>query len=221
MAAIGVSDNISELSGMGVELTGTSIMAVTFNGGVVVGADSRTTSGTYIASRISDKLEPIHSRIFCLRSGVSSHTQTLAKYVRHYLSQYAVNENSEYPEVGVAARLFQVMNYSNKDFLRASIIVAGWDPVQGPQVYEIPLGGSMVQVPFAISGSGSGYIYGYCDANWKPNMSENEAVDFVKNALSLAMSRDGSSGGISRYAVVRPDGVTRNYVSQNELPFRG
>lgn len=196
-------------------------MAVTFNGGVVFGADSRTTQGTYIASRISDKIEPIHSRIFCLRSGVSSHTQALARYIRQYLSQYAVNENLEFPEVSVAARMFQIMNYSNKEFLRASIIVGGWDPVAGSQVFELTLGGSLVPLPYAISGSGSGYISGYCDANWKQDMSESEAVDFVKNSLSLAMSRDGSSGGIIRYTVVRPEGISRHYVSQSELPYRG
>lgn len=196
-------------------------MAVTFNGGVVLGADSRTTQGTYVASRVSDKIEPIHSRIFCLRSGVSSHTQALARYIRHYLSQYAVNENLEFPEVSVAARMFQIMNYSNKDFLRASIIVGGWDAVVGPQVFELTMGGSLVPLPFALAGSGSGYIYGFCDSNWKPDMTEHEAVDFVKNALSLAMSRDGSSGGVIRYAVVKPDGVTRHYVSQSELPFSG
>lgn len=35
---------------------GTSIMAVEFNGGVVMGADSRTTTGSYIANRVSDKI---------------------------------------------------------------------------------------------------------------------------------------------------------------------
>lgn len=33
------------------ESTGTSIMAVVYDGGVLVGADSRTTSGVYIADR--------------------------------------------------------------------------------------------------------------------------------------------------------------------------
>ena len=35
---------------------GTSIMAVKFDGGVVIGADSRTTMGPYIANRVTDKL---------------------------------------------------------------------------------------------------------------------------------------------------------------------
>ncbi len=44
-------------------------MACVYDGGVLVGADSRTTSGTYIADRVADKLDYVHDRIFCLRSG--------------------------------------------------------------------------------------------------------------------------------------------------------
>ena len=38
---------------------GTTIMAVSFDGGVVVGADSRTSTGSYVANRVSDKLTPV------------------------------------------------------------------------------------------------------------------------------------------------------------------
>ena len=37
---------------------GTSIIAVTFNGGVILGADSRTSTGSYIANRVADKVGP-------------------------------------------------------------------------------------------------------------------------------------------------------------------
>ena len=205
--------------GMGQELTGTSTMAAVFDGGVILGADSRTTMGSYIASRASDKIEPIHARIFCLRSGVSAHTQLLAHHVRHYLSQHAVTEGT-LPQVSVAARLFQQLSYWNKDHLTAAIICGGWDPVHGPSVYEIPLGGSLVQLPYAISGSGSSFIYGYCDANWHEGMGMDECKQFVMNALSLAMTRDGSSGGIMRLAVVTGEGVSREYVTQNALPYK-
>jgi 20S proteasome subunit beta 1 len=35
---------------------GTSIIAVSFNGGVILGADSRTSTGSYIANRVADKV---------------------------------------------------------------------------------------------------------------------------------------------------------------------
>jgi 20S proteasome subunit beta 1 len=36
--------------------------------------------------------------------------------------------------------------------MSASIIVGGWDPYEGGQVYCIPLGGVLVRQPFAIGG---------------------------------------------------------------------
>ena len=33
-----------------------------------------------------------------------------------------------------------------------------------------------------VSGSGSTYVYGYCDATYKEKMNEEETVTFVKNS---------------------------------------
>ena len=38
------------------------------------------------------------------------------------------------------------------------------------------------------------------------------------SALALAMSRDGSSGGVIRMCVITEDGVERLFVPGNELP---
>jgi 20S proteasome subunit beta 1 len=130
-----------------------------------------------------------------------------------------VQENQA-PSVRTAGALFQELCYQNKDGLMAGIIVAGWDEKDGPSVYNVPLGGSLHRQPFAIGGSGSTYIYGYCDSVWKDDMSQEEAVTFVKNALSLAMARDGSSGGVIRLAVITKDGVDRQFVPGNELPSK-
>ena len=35
--------------------------------------------------------------------------------------------------------------------------------------------------PFSIGGSGSTYLYGYCDANFKEGMSKEQCQEFVKN----------------------------------------
>ena len=45
--------------------TGTTIMAVVYDKGVLLGADSRTSSGAYVADRCADKLDYIHDKIYC------------------------------------------------------------------------------------------------------------------------------------------------------------
>jgi 20S proteasome subunit beta 1 len=179
-------------------------MAVAFKDGVIVGADSRTTTGSYIANRVTDKLTKVHDLIYCCRSGSAADTQAVADIVQYYLQMYRYVawcipsviysrpklilafvvfsvQQDEPPSVYTAATLFQEMCYQNKDQLSAGIIVAGWDKKKGGTVYNIPLGGSLHQQPFAIGGSGSTYIYGYCDATYRDNMNREECVDFVKN----------------------------------------
>lgn len=48
-------------------------------------------------------------------------------------------------------------------------------------MYNIPLGGGLFRQPWAIGGSGSTYIYGYCDATYKEGWGEEETVQFVRN----------------------------------------
>ena len=98
----------------------------------------------------------------------------------------------------------------------AGIILAGYDRLAGGTVYSIPLGGSLHQQSYAIGGSGSTYIYGFCDANWQENMSEEEGISFVKEALKEAIKWDGSSGGVIRMVVLTQKGAARHlYLPDN------
>ena len=91
-------------------------MAITFADGVILGADSRTTTGAYIANRVTDKLTRVSDTIWCCRSGSAADTQAVADIVSYYLGMYATMEG-EQPSVGVAAGLFQEVCYSNKEQL--------------------------------------------------------------------------------------------------------
>ena len=86
------------------------------------------------------------------------------------------------PPVHTAATMFQKLCYDNKDALSAGIIVAGWDKEAGPSVYNIPLGGGLFRQPWAIGGSGSTYVYGYCDATYQEGWDRDQTVEFVKNS---------------------------------------
>ena len=174
---------------------------------MILGADSRTTMGSYVANRVTDKLTRVHDKIWCCRSGSAADTQAVADIVQYYLEMYS----SQYgePSTRTAASIFQQLCYENKDNLTAGIIVAGYDKKNKGQVYSIPIGGSLHKQSYAIAGSGSTFIYGYCDKNYKENMTKQETVDFIKHSLSQAIKWDGSSGGVIRMVVLTDDGVER------------
>jgi len=198
---------------------GTSIIAVQFRDGVIMGADSRTSTGQYVANRASDKITPLHERIYVCRSGSAADTQAISDYVAYFLDLHT-SEIGELPLVKSAASLVQRMSYNNKNHLLAAIIIGGWDPHNGGEIWEVTLGGSRVKQQWAISGSGSSYIYGYCDSLFREGMSREEGLKFVTNALSLAMARDGSSGGLIRTAVITKDGVERGFIPGDKLPIK-
>jgi Proteasome subunit len=89
------------------------------------------------------------------------------------------------PRVKTCANLMRRICYNNKDNLMAGLICGGWDPYEGGQVYEVPLGGTIMRQKFAIGGSGSTYIYGLVDATYKEGMTKAECQAFVKKCTSL------------------------------------
>ncbi|KAJ4407495.1 Proteasome subunit beta type-1, partial [Neurospora sp. IMI 360204] len=91
-------------------------MAVTFKGGVILGADSRTTTGAYIANRVTDKLTQVHDTIWCCRSGSAADTQAVADMVQYQLGLYHM-VNGRPPTTQTAAAIFQEIAYANKDRL--------------------------------------------------------------------------------------------------------
>ena len=60
--------------------TGTTVVAVAYDGGVVVGADSRVSMGTYINNRASNKITPLTDNVWLLRSGSAADAQAVADY---------------------------------------------------------------------------------------------------------------------------------------------
>lgn len=168
--------------------TGTTICAITYKDGVIIGADSRSSAGTYVANRLTDKLHPLTDNIFVLRSGASAHTQNIADYVSHFLNSQSQELDCQESRVKSAAKLVSSICYNNKKWVSASIIIAGYDSTDKGSIYVCPLGATLAEkVPFAIGGSGSAYIYGFCDRYFKPNMEKDEALAFLRKGLLLLL----------------------------------
>ncbi len=193
-------------------------MAITYDGGVLLGADSRTSSGAYVANRVADKIWPIANNIFALKAGSAADTQFLLTNTKNYVDQFAI-EYGDKPLVKVASRVLQQYQYEYKDHLSAAVIICGVDKIEGPQIYSVGMGGSVMKQNIVLSGSGSAFIYGYCDTNYKTNMSRQDAKQFIKNAITLATHRDNSSGGVIRMVDVTMDGYTRDFISYNEMDY--
>ena len=64
------------------------------------------------------------------------------------------------------------------------MICSGWDPYKGYQIYSVNQTGFFTEADWALSGSGSTFIWGYFDANFRSNMKKEEAIEFVSRVSS-------------------------------------
>lgn len=206
-----VSVDVNQLHSMG-----TTIIGVTYNGGVVLAADSRTSTGMYVANRASNKITQLTDNVYVCRSGSAADSQIVSDYVRYFLHQHTI-QLGQPATVKVVANLARLLSYNNKDRLQTGLIVGGWDKYEGGKIYGIPLGGAVLEQPFAIGGSGSTYLYGFFDQAWKEGMTQEEAEKLVVTAVSLAIARDGASGGVVRTVTINKDGATRKFYPCDSL----
>lgn len=223
MRAQAVGGSLVPISG------GTTLVAArwgnsSMDGGVVLGADSRTSRGPLVSNRLADKLTPLSPFVVVARSGSAADSQRVVAAVKHQVARQRLelgDERWEHLTVQAAAQLLALQCYEGKDSLSVSLLCAGWDRSRGAQIFVIPPGGSLVPAPasagYALGGSGSAFVLGWCDAVWRPGMTRAECIEFVDHALQMAVARDGSSGG-ARQIVVLDETGTQRHVRRPESP---
>lgn len=67
--------------------TGTTIVACTYPGGVVLGCDGRVSVGNYISNRASNKLAPLCDNVYLLRSGSAPDAQFVSDYGKAFFER--------------------------------------------------------------------------------------------------------------------------------------
>lgn len=79
--------------------TGTTICGVIFNGGVVLGADTRATQGSVIADKNCSKLHKIHNNIFAAGAGTSADLDHTTHWLSAQVELHRLNTRSKVREL--------------------------------------------------------------------------------------------------------------------------
>ena len=66
----------------------------------------------FVGNKVSDKLEPVHQRIYVQRAGTSAHTQAIARQLRAHVDAQA-KELCDFPSVRSAASILQRIIYNS------------------------------------------------------------------------------------------------------------
>lgn len=194
----------------------TSIAALKFKDGIVFAADSKTTTGAYVSSRASEKINKLTDNIYILRCGSAADSQTIQKYCKHYIDFLSLQTGYK-PSVKSAAHIISTLIYANRGFLSSDVIIGGIDDELGIQIYQVMMDGFVHQQEWALDGSGTEYVMGLIDHAYKPNMSKEECCQLATKLIELSIGRDSKSGGIIRYVIMTKDGVEKKYVPYESI----
>ena len=203
--------------------TGTTIVGMTFAGGVVLGADTRATGGSEVAEKNCEKIHYLAPNMYCCGAGTAADTEKTTELISSQLALLRLDMHGRQSRVVTACTLLKRMLFRYQGHISAALVLGGCD-VNGPAVYQIYPHGSTSKLPYTTMGSGSLAAMAVFENSWREDMTEEEAVLLVQRAIGAGIFNDLGSGSNCDVCIIRTDGSVdyrRNAVKPNEIaPLR-
>jgi proteasome beta subunit len=178
----------------------TTIVAVTFPGGVVMSGDRRATMGNIIAQRDIEKVFPADEYSCVGIAGAAGMAVELVRLFQVELEHYEKIEGNPLSIDGKANRLATMIRSNLPMAMQGLAVVplfAGHDPETGEgRIFSFDVtGGRYEEHSYHSVGSGSLFARGALKKLHRPDMPEADAVTACVQALYDAADDDAATGG--------------------------
>jgi len=179
---------------------GTTIVAATFPGGVIIAGDRRATQGNLIAERDMRKVFPADEYSAVGIAGSAGLAVELVKLFQTELEHYEKIEGTTLSIEGKASRLSALVRGNLAMAMQGLVVVplfVGFDPDAGVgKIYGYdPTGGRYEQTGYAGVGSGSLFAKGALKKLYRADLDEATLVAVLIQALYDAADDDSATGG--------------------------
>ena len=179
---------------------GTTVLAVTYDEGVVMAGDRRATSGNIISKRDMRKVFPADDWSAVAISGSAGPARELAKIFATELEHYEKVEGAPLSLEGKANKLAHMVRANLPMAMQGLVVVplfAGYDlSARTSRIYEFDAaGGRYEERRFAANGSGGRDARGSLKARFRVAFDQEEAIDATLHALWDAADEDSATGG--------------------------
>jgi len=179
---------------------GTTIVAATFPGGVVVAGDRRATMGNIIAQRDIEKVFAADEFSIIGSAGAAGIAVELVGLFQVELEHYEKIEGAPLSLVGKANRLATMTRLNLGLAMQGLVVVplfAGWDELTGEgRIFSYDAtGGRYEEHAYFSVGSGAVFARGSLKKLYRPDFDVNEAAMAVIQALYDAADDDSATGG--------------------------
>ena len=188
---------------------GTTIVALTFSGGVVMAGDRRATAGPMIAHRAIEKVFPGDDHSVVGIAGTAGIAIELVRLFQVELQHYEKIEGLPLSLDGKANRLSQMIRGNLGLAMQGLAVVplfAGYDLDAGVgRIFSYDVtGGRYEETGFTSVGSGSLFARGSLKKLYTPVLDEAGCVTAVLEALVDAADDDSATGGPDTFRGIYP-----------------
>ncbi|MBC2878235.1 MULTISPECIES: proteasome subunit beta [Streptomyces] len=179
---------------------GTTIVAATFPGGVVLAGDRRATMGNVIAQRDIEKVFPADEYSAVGIAGTAGLAVEMVKLFQLELEHFEKVEGAQLSLEGKANRLSTMIRGNLGMAMQGLAVVplfAGWDVDRGKgRIFSYDVtGGRSEEYGYAATGSGSLFARGALKKLYRDDLSAEQAATLVVQALYDAADDDSATGG--------------------------
>jgi proteasome beta subunit len=178
---------------------GTTIIAMTFSGGVLMAGDRRATLGNLIAQRDIDKVFPSDDFSCIGIAGSAGIAIEIVKLFQVELEHYEKIEGSALSLNGKANRLATLIR-SNLGMAMQGLAVlpifAGFEGGSGRLFSFDVTGGRYEEIGYHAVGSGSLFARGTLKKSYRSDFDRDEAILAALGALYDAAEEDSATGGL-------------------------
>ena len=188
----------------------TTTVGIRIKDGVVIATESQATAGYTVATKTAQKLFQINKFTAATISGGVADCQYVINQLKA-ISRLREVERGTIPEPKYMANILRNILFSGRSFFLSMMIIGGFSISENKgKLYGVDLLGTFYEDEKYISyGSGSPFVLGVLEADWKPDMSREEGIELVKTAISAAKERDAASGYNIQICSIDKDGFTQ------------
>ncbi len=185
---------------------GTTTVGIVCADGVVIGADSRATMDTFIASTEAVKIYKVDENLGITIAGGVGDAEYVVKLLKVHNELFKMNENKPLSPTSASSLLSLILQEHKMYPFIVQLIVGGMNS-GAPEIFSLdPFGGSIKESRFTSTGSGSLTALGYLESAYAPDMSAADAVKVAAMALTIAIKRDAATGNNMKIASITKKG---------------
>lgn len=184
---------------------GTTTLGFTYQGGIILCADSRSTLGSYINSQDVKKIIELDKYILATAAGGAADCMYWDRVLTIECRLYRLQTNQSMSVTGASRLISNIANSFRGMGLSMGMMLAGYD-LDDPRLIYVDSEANRTEGKTFSVGSGSPNALGVLDTGYRHNMSDEEAYNLAMRSIYHATYLDTFSGGMVRLYHIKKSG---------------